>query len=83
MQSLDSTGEIIEKVLYGNMEEKVDALVMFNEVVTTNLIQSKESLIRNAEFISRTFADVLDGIFYRYQDDFPTKFVKYLINVFK
>lgn len=81
--SLDRTGDIIEKVLYGTIEEKVDALVLLNEVITTNLHESKESLIKNAEFISRTFADVLDGIFYRCQDDIPIKFVKYLVQVFK
>lgn len=83
MQALDSTGEIIEKVLYGSIEEKVDALVTFNEVITINLSENKESLIKNAEFICRTFADVLDGIYYRYRDDFPTKFVDYLVKVFK
>ena len=81
--NLDRTGDIIEKVLYGTIEEKVDALVLLNEVITTNLHESKESLIKNAEFISRTFADVLDGIFYRCQDDIPIKFVKYLVQVFK
>lgn len=83
LQSLDSTGEIIEKILYGNIEEKLDALVLFNEIITTSIFVCKDSLIKNAEFISRTFSDVIDGIFYRYKDDFPTKFVKYLIQVFK
>ena len=35
--SLDNTGEIVEKILYGNIEEKLDALVLFNEIVTSNI----------------------------------------------
>lgn len=83
LASLDKIGETIHKILIGTIEEKLDALILFNEVITTNLNEFKESLIKNAEFISRTFADVLDGIFYRYQHDIPVKFVKYLTGVFK
>jgi len=79
---LDSIGQTIERILSGTVEEKFEALVVFNEHITTNLQKSRESLVKNSLFISRTFADVLDGLFERITE-FPPKFLKYLVLVFK
>jgi hypothetical protein len=68
--------------LVGDIDEKFDALVSFNDYLTTSLHDYKQSLIENSEFISRTFADVLDGIF-QFIDSVPPKFIKYFIIVFK
>lgn len=68
--------------MVGDIDEKFDALVSFNDYLTTSLHDYKQSLIENSEFISRTFADVLDGIF-QFIDSVPPKFIKYFIIVFK
>ena len=82
-ENLDQIGKIVEKILFGVIEEKFDALVMFNETLTTKLAMMKDSLVKNALFITRTFSDVLDGVLDPRREDVLPKFVKYFIQVFK
>jgi hypothetical protein len=82
LTALDKIGKTVQKIMIGDIDEKFDALVVFNDYLTTSLQDYKQSLIENSEFISRTFADVLDGVF-QYVDSVPPKFIKYFIIVFK
>jgi hypothetical protein len=82
LSALDKIGKTVQKIMIGDIDEKFDALVVFNDYLTTSLKDYKQSLIENSEFISRTFADVLDGVF-QYVDSVPPKFIKYFIIVFK
>jgi hypothetical protein len=82
-ENLDQIGKIVERILFGVIEEKFDALVLFNETLTTKLAMMKESLVKNALFITRTFSDVLDGVLDPRREDVLPKFVKYFIQVFK
>lgn len=82
LSSLDKIGKTVHKILVGDIDEKFDALVSFNDYLTASLQDYKQSLYENSEFISRTFADVLDGIF-QFIDSVPPKFIKYFIIVFK
>jgi len=44
--NLDKIGKIIKTILTKPVEEKFDALVLFNEIIMTNLNKYTESLIK-------------------------------------
>ena len=78
---LDRVGKNIKQLKYGDMSSQVDALVILNETITSNLEENKESLVRNAPFLLDTISKVLYDTFDKQVETIPLKFGKYFIGI--
>jgi hypothetical protein len=66
---------------YGDLSAQVDALVILNEVITSDLETNKNSLVKNAEFLIETISKVLYDVFDKQTETIPLKFGKYFISI--
>lgn len=62
-ENLDWVGKLIKQIKYGDLSQQVDALVVINEIITSQQEDNKDSLIRNSGFLIDTFSKVLYDVF--------------------
>lgn len=79
--SLDEIGKHIKQLKYGDLSAQVDALVILNELITSNLEQKKDSLANNASYMIDTISKVLYDVFNKPVESIPLKFGRYFISI--